>query len=158
MHLYALTILLASAAASTASQSCDRLALVTGASGRVGKKAVALLLGEKVCVRVFSRNISAAVEKLGTGPRLDFVEGDLGDPAAVRAAFAYGDAAVTHVLFAAGGEEADFDAVNYRGVSYCAEEAALAGVETMVVISSGWVTRPSVMHCRARRIAHRRHA
>lgn len=72
--------------------------------------------------------------------------GDLGNEAAVVAAFApratSGHAAVSHVLFCAGGELADFDAVNNRGVQYVAQQAVQAGTTSVVVISAAWVSKP----------------
>jgi len=79
--------------------------------------------------------------------RLDFVEGTLGDGVSVPKAFEssqrFGaDTAVSHVVFIAGGEDADFDAVNRRGVAECAKQAAEAGSESMVVVSAAWVSKP----------------
>lgn len=140
--------ILVNTAHTAASRSCDgRLALVTGATGRTGRIATNLLLEDGFCVRVFSRNATKTVASFaGAQHEVEVAEGDLGSSSDVRSAFAprdtSGESTVSHVLFAAGGEEADFDAVNRRGVAYCAAEATAAGASSMVVVSAAWVTRP----------------
>jgi len=139
---------------STAAPYCQgRLALVTGGTGQTGRLATMDLLRDGFCVRILTRSISKGEHKFQIlddeeqRQRLDFVEGTLGDGVSVPKAFEssqrFGaDTAVSHVVFIAGGEDADFDAVNHRGVAECAKQAAVAESESMVVVSAAWVSKP----------------
>lgn len=135
----------------------ERFALVLGATGRVGRLVTNQLLSEGFCVRVLTRNATKAQIAFGnditaTDRVVDVVVGELGDGgASVSRAFQPKKALpstsaaprISHVVFCAGGEEADFDAVNHRGVKECATEAVRAGsVQSMVVISAAWVSKP----------------
>ena len=129
-----------------------KMVLVTGGTGRTGAIASRLLLKQGYCLRLFTRNASKARAMFEGVPRwqLSAFEGELGDSRSVRAAFDANDVVapssppsppISHVLFAAGGEQADYDAVNNRGLSYCAAEAGKLRAH-VVVISAAWVTRP----------------
>jgi nucleoside-diphosphate-sugar epimerase len=137
------------------SHECEgRLVLVTGGSGHTGTLATQLLLKRGFCVRVFTRNEQKARKKLDlilndyeSQYHIEFAEGELGDGVSVqkeafRPRAESGKVSVSHVVFAAGGEQADFDAVNHRGVAECALEAVRVGATSMVVISAAWVTKP----------------
>ena len=134
---------------SSSSPCHGRLALVTGATGRVGTMVTKSLHEQGFCLRILSRNATKAKTKFGTvldDGKMELQVGDLGNEASVAAAFApratSGHAAVSHVVFCAGGEEADFDAVNNRGVQYVAQQAVKAGTTSVVVISAAWVSKP----------------
>lgn len=49
---------------------------------------------------------------------------------------------MSHVLFAAGGEQADYESVNNLGVAECAAAAVSVGVSSMVVLSTAWASMP----------------
>ncbi len=68
-------------------------ALVVGATGRVGRQAVAALLARGVAVRVLSRSRERAVERLGAD--IEVHEGDVRDPDSLRGLGAGVGAAVT---------------------------------------------------------------
>lgn len=123
-----------------------RMALVTGGTGQVGGLVTQRLLAENYCVRVLTRNETKAKEKLG-GDRIEIVVGQLGDDGISVAKAFEGPAPVSHVIFTAGGEDADFDAVNNRGVAECARalQASSAAKKSMVVISAAWVSKPYSM-------------
>lgn len=128
------------AVAEAEADPCEgRLVLVVGATGRVGTMVSNRLLQEGFCIRALSRNATKAKETLDS--KIEVVVGHLGDGISVAKAFSSGTP-VNHVVFAAGGEQADFDAVNNRGVAECAQEAVKAGTQSMVVISSAWVSKP----------------
>ena len=133
-----------------------RLALVTGGTGSTGRLVIQMLLKQGYCIRIMTRNKNSdnAKQLHGISERVSLVEGDLGDSKSVQAAFevplAVGDdnvggsgsVPISHVVFCAGGEDADFDAVNHRGVISCAEQAKKHQVKSMVVISAAWVSKP----------------
>lgn len=140
--LVAVTILASQIAAQAAVNCAGNLVLVTGATGRTGRIVVELLREKHKCVRILTRRPSTA----GFAADVEVAEGSLGNIDSVKSAFqgrsSSGNVGVSHVVFAAGGEQADFDEVNNKGLALCAEEAASAGAKTIVVISSAWVTKP----------------
>lgn len=76
---------------------------------------------------------------------VELAVGTLGDGTSIAQAFqprSSQKSTTSHIIFAAGGEDADYDAVNNRGVAECAKEGAKAGSKTMVVISAAWVSKP----------------
>jgi nucleoside-diphosphate-sugar epimerase len=79
-------------------------------------------------------------------PVVEYCQCELGDAAAVRAAFSFHNNKpnnITHMVFLAGGDGADYTAVNYRGVMECAQCcASCETIRQMVVISTAWATRP----------------
>ena len=144
-----------SSSSSSYDYSCSgKLALVTGATGRVGSLVTKMLLEKGFCVRIFSRSNEKVEVKFGhvlqnqdnNEQVIEVAIGNLGDGTTVSKAFLPRDTSngvsVSHVVYAAGGEEADFDAVNNRGVAECAFEAAKAGSKKMIVISAAWVSKP----------------
>ena len=146
-----------STAAAPYSYNCQgRLALVTGGTGQTGRLVTTELLRAGFCVRILTRSVSKGeniffqmldIDDDNRRQQLEFVEGTLGDGISVPKAFEssqrFGvDTAVSHVVFIAGGEDADFDAVNHRGVAECAKQAAKAESESMVVVSAAWVSKP----------------
>ena len=123
-----------------------RMAFVTGATGSLGGMATHRLLDENFCVRILTRNATKTQEKFGdTYRKIDVVVGQLGDGTSVEQAFARHGPAISHVVFTAGGEEADFDMVNNLGVAECAQalhSSSSATKKSMVVISAAWVSKP----------------
>jgi nucleoside-diphosphate-sugar epimerase len=111
----------------------DRLVLVTGSSGRIGRAVVEALQRRNVQVRGFDR--------VGTPGLPDMVVGTLTSEADVMHAM-QGVRAVVHL--AATPDDADFlnEIVpnNIIGVYHIFEQAQAAGVKRMVLASSGQVT------------------
>jgi len=110
--------------------------LVFGATGGTGRRVVAQLLGQGRSVRAFVRDEASAREKLGDG--VEYVTGDVRQPATVRPALV----GVKWVISAIGSSGRARDpsnspeAVDFGGVKTIADEAAAAGVEHMVLVSS----------------------
>jgi len=110
--------------------------LVFGATGGTGRRVVSQLLSQGRSVRVFVRDETSAREKLGNG--VDYVTGDVREPATVRPALS----GVKLIISAIGASGSSRDpsnspeAVDFGGVKTIADEAAAAGVEHMVLVSS----------------------
>lgn len=110
--------------------------LVFGATGGTGRRVVTQLLAQGRSVRAFVRDEVSAREKLGNG--VEYVTGDVREPATVRPALV----GVKFVISAIGSSGRSRDpsnspeAVDFGGVKTIAEEAAAAGVEHMVLVSS----------------------
>ena len=100
------------------------------------------LLEKNFCVRILTRNATKAQETLGDN-RVEIAVGQLGDGISVAKAF-QGPTPISHVVFTAGGDDADFELVNNIGVAECARElqASSAPKKSMVVVSSAWVSKP----------------
>ena len=144
------------------SSSKNKVALVTGGTGRTGQICVKLLLEQGYTCRIFARDcvkaekrISNSLKQEGSSdfsynPRktqLEFIQGDLGNATSIQAAFTTSPhkKPITHVVYTAGGEDADYDAVSYRGVREFAKQAAAVpgqGLESFVVISTAWASKP----------------
>jgi hypothetical protein len=117
------------------------LVLLTGTTGSVGNKATQMLLAQDFCVRIFTDNLPQARNQWSElddvyAARLELVEGVLGDGFSISGAFepreSSGYTSVTHVLLA-----------DTAGVEECAAAAAQIGtVESMVVMSAAWVSKP----------------
>ena len=113
----------------------DRV-LITGASGFVGSAVARRLVERGFAVRALVRPTSPTFHLAGLG--LDFVQGDLRDPASVRTAIA-GARWLFHVaadyrLWAR--DPAELAASNVTGTRIVMEEAMRAGVERVVYTSS----------------------
>ena len=110
--------------------------LVFGATGGTGRRVVTQLLEQGRKVRAFVRDETSAREKLGS--RVEYVTGDVRDAATVSPAFD----GVKFVISAIGSSGRARDpsntpeAVDYRGVKLLADQAAAAGVEHFVLVSS----------------------
>eukprot|EP01084_Bolivina_argentea_P215191 365314_1 len=128
--------------------------LLTGATGRVGRWSCKKLLARGHNVILFTRNEPSLKEKYSKdkidilqhlkSKRVIVVQGDLGQEQDVAKAFFLNDKQYQpdRVLFAAGGDNADYNDVNYLGVKYCAEHATKINCKGIVVISCAWVTKP----------------
>src|ERR1700722_19140485 len=119
--------------------SKNKIVLVTGSAGRIGQAVVRELVRRGHAVRGFDRTLSAGVAQ--------DVVGNLSDFAAVQRAM---EGVSTLVHLAATPDDADFltDLVpnNIVGVYHVLEAARLAGVQRMILASSGQV----VWHQRVR--------
>ena len=132
-------------------QSRRPFALMTGATGRTGQLVSGMLLDRGFGLRILARDVSKAqaimdkVQKKNSGMTdnpIEICQCDLGDSTSIHAAFAEAQHPITHVIFLAGGEGADYNAVNFRGVTECAQQAVKYNVQHMVVISTALATRP----------------
>ncbi|OWY63018.1 hypothetical protein B7486_55345, partial [cyanobacterium TDX16] len=114
--------------------------LVTGATGHLGSFVVRELLAEGHEVRALVRD-PARLERAGLGDVLDRIEpvrGDVGDAASVRAALADREAVVHAAAQVAlrKKDEAAARAVNVGGTETVLAEAAAAGIDPVVHVSS----------------------
>lgn len=146
-------------------QQSHPCALVTGATGRTGQLVCQLLLEQGFSLRILARDVDKAQKQLlpllqqqqqhqqqqkkskNKGEILmEFCQADLGQAATIQAAFEQASSSknpITHVVYTAGGDDADYYAVSYQGVATCAQQAALSGtVQHFVFISTAWSTRP----------------
>ncbi len=112
-------------------------ALVTGASGFLGRYLVEQLIARGDSVRGFSRQVHPALDRLG----VESLRGDIRDAAAVRAAVAGVDV-VYHTAAVAGvwGDWESFYAINVRGTEHVIDACRAAGVRKLVFTSSPSVT------------------
>ena len=118
------------------------LAFVTGATGFVGSAVARTLLAAGIGVRALARRQSAKENLDGLG--IELVEGDMRDPAAVRAG-TNGARYVFHVaadyrLWAPDPDE--IQRTNVEGTRVVMEAAASAGVERIVYTSSVATLKP----------------
>ncbi|MFM7069359.1 MAG: NAD-dependent epimerase/dehydratase family protein, partial [Actinomycetes bacterium] len=104
--------------------------LVTGASGSVGSNVVARLLDSGTSVRCLVRRVPNHPL-----PGVQYVVGNLGDPAAVDAAVA-GAKRVVHAGATMQGSEADFESGTVVGTRNVVESCLRHGVTQLVHISS----------------------
>jgi len=107
-------------------------ALVTGASGFLGRRVVAALRARGERVRVLVRSPSAALEAM---PDVQVVLGDLGDPRIVAHAVA-GVRTVYHVGAAMRGDLRDFEAGTIWGTRNVLDACARHPVQRLVYVSS----------------------
>jgi predicted dehydrogenase/nucleoside-diphosphate-sugar epimerase len=106
--------------------------LVTGAAGFLGKRLVQRLLGEGKQVRVLVRR---PLQEWANDPRVQIVEGDLGDPAIIDHAV-QGANVVLHVGAAMKGSAADFERGTVWGTRNLTESCIKHGVSRLVHVSS----------------------
>lgn len=116
-----------------------RTAFVTGGSGFVGSRLIALLVGRGWTVRALARSPEAvaAISRLGAVP----IQGDLIDGAALRAGMAGCDVAF-HVAahFKLWGSRALFDLINVAGTNAIVEAAAaIDSVRRVIGVSAAAV-------------------
>jgi dihydroflavonol-4-reductase len=114
--------------------------LVTGATGHLGSFIVRELLAQGHEVRALVRD-PARLTRAGLGDVLDHIDavrGDVGDPASVRAAMADREAVVHAAAQVAlrKKDEAAARAVNVGGTETVLREAAAAGLDPIVHVSS----------------------
>jgi uncharacterized protein YbjT (DUF2867 family) len=121
------------------------VALLTGATGRTGQLVTNMLLDQGYHVRIFCRDESKAKKLFdeSNNPNIQYCQGDLGNPKDIEFAFSSSSQPLTHVIFMAGGEGADYRCVNYQGLAaFCQQTVQCETIRQLVVISAAWTTRP----------------
>lgn len=108
-------------------------ALVTGATGFIGRHVVQALLGRGDSVRLLARTETRASPFRGTAA--DIVIGDLAQPGTIDG-IANGIDAVFHLGSAMRASEPDFDGVDIRGTKWLLGEAERAGARRFVYAST----------------------
>jgi uncharacterized protein YbjT (DUF2867 family) len=106
--------------------------LVAGGTGRVGGEVVRLLNGKGLAVRVLSRNLEAATGK--GAQSVEFVAGDVRDPASLERAVAGVSTVVSTVTGFAPGEPGP-RAIDDEGNRALIRAARAAGAEHFVLVS-----------------------
>lgn len=126
------------------STNIPKRALLTGATGRTGKIVSNLLLEKGYNLCIFCRDEEKARQIFDKDlDRIKFIEGDLANVKDIQSAFTSNNDLLSHVVFMAGGEGADYKCVNYKGVAEFAKQAAdCPSIGNFVVISSAWASRP----------------
>ena len=122
------------------------LALLTGATGTTGQLVTNLLLEQGYQVRIFCRNQAKAQGIFGDSENnnIEFCQGELNNPLDIQRAFEQTpQKKLTHIIYMAGGESADYKIVNYQGVANFAKQAALCENDCrFVVVSTAWASKP----------------
>jgi len=108
--------------------------LVAGATGRVGRVAIADLNKAGFLVRGMTRN--AAKAQLELGDAYEWVEADALDPATLPAAFEGVDRVICTIGVSTPGGSVTPEMLNYGGVKNLIDAAKAAGVKQFVFISS----------------------
>jgi predicted dehydrogenase/nucleoside-diphosphate-sugar epimerase len=106
--------------------------LVTGAAGFLGRKLVKKLVNEGKRIRVLVRH---TLPEWNGDPRIDLMEGDLGDPQVVDQAVR-GVEFVFHLGAAMKGRSADFERGTIWGTRNIVDACVRHGVERLVYVSS----------------------
>ena len=106
--------------------------LVTGGSGFLGVNLVRRLLAEGIAVR----SLDLAPFDAALRPRIEAIEGDIRDPAAVDAAMAGVDACVHCAAALPLAPAAEIESTAVTGTRLLLDAAARAGVERFVFVSS----------------------
>lgn len=121
----------------------NNVCLLTGATGRTGKVVASKLLEQGWNLKIFCRDEQKARNLFQDNlPNIEFCQGDLENPDDIEKAFSSSNE-LTHVIFMAGGEDADYKLVNNKGVSMFAEYAAKCkNIQKFVLISAAWTSRP----------------
>jgi nucleoside-diphosphate-sugar epimerase len=115
--------------------------LVTGGCGFIGSHIAEALVGEGHTVRVFDNLATGHLENLnGFADRVEFVRGDIRDPAALATAmrgieFVFHEAALVSVAISVQQPEEN-DAINIRGTLNVLQAARAAGAKRLVIASS----------------------
>ncbi|MEO7965745.1 MAG: NAD-dependent epimerase/dehydratase family protein, partial [Gemmatimonadaceae bacterium] len=108
-------------------------ALVTGATGFIGRHLVRLLAERGVRVRAMARDPDRAREL--AGPNVEVVVGDFGDPAAIEG-LAEGVDTIFHLASVMKGTADEFERVDLAGGQRLIDEATRAGVRRFVFTST----------------------
>lgn len=120
-----------------------RPVLITGGAGFLGSHLCSSLTQHGATVRVFDRVNPPA---WAYAPGIEYVQGDLSDPAALRGALA-GAGTVVHAAFASGRSDAEtIRRVNIKGTTELCRQAAQSGVSRLVLISSTIAARTPFRH------------
>lgn len=118
--------------------------LLTGGTGRVGSRLIGRLLADGDPTRVLVRDPDSAKRLKDRG--LDVVEGDIRDPAVVSRAVDGVDRVVHLAAAFRGVPEEEVVAVNQEAAIRLARNAAAAGVQRFVYVSTGLVYGPGHGH------------
>jgi uncharacterized protein YbjT (DUF2867 family) len=119
--------------------------LVVGATGMLGRPVAARLQDDGHMVRVLARDLGRARAVLGAG--FEYVDGDVGDPAALEKALE-GCGAV-HVSLKGGAGRGEPERVEHQGTARVAEAAARAGVARITYLSGCYVSPEHAAHSEA---------
>ena len=115
--------------------------LITGGCGFIGSHIAEALVAEGHRVRVFDNLATGHLENLnGFADRVEFVRGDIRDPAALQAAmqgieFVFHEAALVSVAISVEQPEEN-DSINIRGTLNVLQAARAAGAKRVVLASS----------------------
>jgi nucleoside-diphosphate-sugar epimerase len=115
--------------------------LITGGCGFIGSHIAEELAAEGHTVRVFDNLATGHIENLkGFAGRVEFVRGDIREPAALQAAlrgieYVFHEAALVSVAISVEQPEEN-DAINIRGTLNVLQAARAAGVKRLVIASS----------------------
>ncbi len=133
-----LAFLTATSIACAGMSKSPQAVLVAGATGQTGQHIVKRLQERGYRVHALVRDITKAQEQLG--PDVDYVQGDVKDPASLAAAMS-GVSAVISSIGARGKDGPDRpEMVDFQGVKNLVEAAKAARVGQFVLISSRGVT------------------
>lgn len=120
-----------------------RQVLITGGAGFLGLHLTRAFRDHGVAVRIFD---AAPRPEWVSGPAVEYLRGDVRDPAAIGAALDGVDA-VVHAAFASPRMPADvIESVNVGGIRELCRQAPARGVHRLVLISSTIVQRPGKVH------------
>ncbi|MDW8352504.1 MAG: NAD(P)H-binding protein [Anaerolineae bacterium] len=124
--------------------------LITGGTGLIGRHAAKLLCERGHAVRILSRRSAPDVPLL-RGLPIEYVQGDVREPASLRPAFNGCDAAVLSHQFQNFPVEnpkrnETFDAVDRAGTEHCVAAAQSAGLQRLVYISGIALSNPNPPH------------
>ncbi len=122
-----------------------RTILLTGATGFVGGAVLGALATQGWSVRCLTRDAARARRRQ---PQLEWVQGDVGDPASCAAALR-GCAAALYLVHGIG-EGSDYHRHEVSGAAGFAKAAAAAGVERIVYLGGVAPTGPGSAHLRSR--------
>lgn len=111
------------------------LVTVFGGTGFLGRRIVARLLERDLEVRVAGRSAAAAGQPEAMAGRVEAVQADIRDPAAVQAVVAGARAAVNAVGLYVERGGANFRAVHVEGAKHLAEACRRQGVERLLHLS-----------------------
>ncbi|MEU9481047.1 NAD(P)-dependent oxidoreductase [Streptomyces sp. NPDC048191] len=114
------------------------LVVLTGATGFIGSAALAALTGGRPGVRVRALVRRVPERAAGAGPGVEWVTGDLADPASLRGLCA-GAGTLVHLASYIGRDEERCEAVNVAGTGALMAEARRAGVRRVVHLSTAAV-------------------
>ena len=127
----------------------NRLILVTGATGFVGRRVVRVLAAR-------GKRVRAMVHRQGQGEGVEVHIGDVTDPSSLKSAMEGVEAVVHLVAVIRERGDATFDEVNHQGTSNVAQAAREAGAGCLVHLSAvGAVDDPLLPYLRSKWRAER---
>lgn len=125
--------------------------LITGGTGVIGRHAARRLSQHDHTVRILSRRQTPDVPLLRDLPRIEYVQGDVREPASLHAAMQDIEVAVLSHQFQNFPVEnpkrnETFDAVDRAGTEHCVQAAQAAGVRRIVYLSGIALSNPNPPH------------